>query len=71
MLSIGFFKHLDLNNYLNTITITCGGLKDMLENEPLDSVAADKLKQLNQQFIDAFSVMEKAALDASNIAFKA
>ncbi len=61
----------DLNNYLNKITITCGGLKDMLENEPLDTVAADKLKELNQQFINAFSDMEKAAFDASNIVFKA
>ncbi len=61
----------DLNNYLNKITITCGGLKDMLENEPLDTVVVDKLKELNQQFITAFSDMEKAALDASNLVFKA
>lgn len=61
----------DLNNYLNKITITCGGLKDMLQAEPLDTVPSDKLKAITTELTRAFSDMEKAALDASNILFKA
>lgn len=61
----------DLNNLLNKITITCGGLKDILETEPLDKASADKLKQLNADFIKAFSDMERTAVDASNLVFKA
>ncbi len=61
----------DVNNQLNKITITCGGMKDILETEPLDNMAQDKLKQLTGKFIKAFSDMEQAAIDASNILFKA
>lgn len=61
----------ELNNLLNKITITCGGLKDTLETEPLDKTSLDKLKQLNADFIKAFSDMEQAAVDVSNLMFKA
>lgn len=59
-----------INNLLNKITITCGGMKDILETEPLDNLPAEKLKQLNSELINAFVNMEQAAMDASNIVFK-
>ena len=71
-----FVKHskeieLERNNYLNQITITCGSLKDRLQTEPLEAASVDKLKQIKAELIKAFSDMEKSALDASNILFKA
>lgn len=59
-----------INNLLNKITITCGGMKDMLETDPLETLSADKLKQTNTELIKAFSSMEQAAIDASNLVFK-
>ncbi|MEK6714901.1 MAG: hypothetical protein AABY43_02500 [Candidatus Omnitrophota bacterium] len=69
-MAIGRQQVHDLNNLLNKITITCGAMKDMLETEPLETLSADKLKQINAELIKAFSSMEQAAIDASNIAFK-
>lgn len=60
----------DLNNLLNRITITCGGLKDTIETAPLEALPAEKLKELSAELTKAFSDMEQAAMDASNIVFK-
>ncbi|MDP1852956.1 MAG: hypothetical protein Q8L26_01940 [Candidatus Omnitrophota bacterium] len=59
-----------INNLLNKITITCGGIKDMLETEALDKLPAEKLRQLSVELIKGFSDIEQAAMDISNIAFK-
>lgn len=69
-MAIGRQQVHDLNNLLNKITITCGAMKDMLETEPLETLSADKLKQINAELIKAFSSMEQTAIDASNITFK-